>query len=118
MTDPRLSPHNLAELDLMLAGKKNVSYFFMEIPPEFLIGYKYNREIEFYDFAEDPCVYIFYLVGHRKSAIRLEQLIKEPRKTKELNEAVEREIGEILGYSKEEIDFYIETQKKRYKACS
>jgi hypothetical protein len=124
-----IGPHEGQEFDLIKRGDKTLAYFG---PDSVSMNEKYQKakelglgELEFYF---DPIevdeniillrhkAVIFYVTGYEKKAERLEKLLIEAislfgvsSKSKYL--AGEREIGELLGYSKKQIDAYIDFQE-------
>ncbi|MDO4435827.1 MAG: hypothetical protein Q4B71_05345 [Cardiobacteriaceae bacterium] len=102
-------PHNSIELPLLLSGQKDVAYFYSEIPPYFVRGLlKENTSNIHLLETQNPEVYIFYREGQKDKALRLEQLIVQHFATREHILEVEREIGLLLGYSPEDVEFYLD----------
>ncbi|MGO2513514.1 hypothetical protein [Marinomonas polaris] len=123
-----IGPHEGQEFDLIKRGDKTLAYFGED---SVSMNEKYQKakelgldELEFYF---DPIevdeniilprhkAVIFYVTGYEQKAKRLEKLLIEAislfrvsSKSKYL--AGEREIGELLGYSKKQIDAYIDFQ--------
>lgn len=121
-----IGPHEGQEFDLIKRGDKTLAYFG---PDSVSMNENYHMakelglgELEFYfdpievDGNVLTCkAVIFYVIGYEQKAKRLKGLLMEAislfgvsSKSKYL--AGEREIGELLGYSKKQIDAYIDFQ--------
>lgn len=108
-----LGPHEGIELELMLKREKNIALFYSgsEMPLEFndLIKNKFFNKITVVLKSKDIEYNIIYNPLYYHEAKRLQSIIKSDY----YNLEIEREIGEILGYSTEDIDFYIEKIKNK-----
>lgn len=109
-----LGPHEGKELELMLKGQKNISLFFSDYGiPEVFSPYIESGmfklrtvEVELIEQLEYPfSYYIIYKNGYSGDVDYLISLLKEGRD--KFNPAIERKIGELLGYDNEDIEFYI-----------
>ena len=134
----KIGPHELREAELMLAGKKEVAYFSFDYPQEHFQTMKKCLEDGVFQSikfgAEEnenllklpPAVknrilsllgdgpyenIVVYVPGAKNKALRLVELMQPPW-SRGYSEAVEREIGQILGYSEDDINFYIEQNKR------
>jgi len=105
----RLGPHEFKEAELMLAGKKEVAFFYSDYPEEYLQDMrKYIEDGTFESIQmESDNGFIVWTPGAKEKALRLAELIRYAREHGYV-ESVERETGKILGYSEADIDFYIE----------
>ena len=111
----RLGPHELKEAELMLSGQKEVAYFYSGYPEEYLQEIKkYIENGTFESFhMESNNGFIVWIAGAEKKAYRLAELVRYGRKHGYV-ESIEREIGQILGYSEADIDYYIEHIKSHF----
>lgn len=100
----------------MLAGDKQVAYFYSGYPEEYFQDMKkYIDDGTFESFQlESDNGLIVWAPGAKEKAFRLEELIRYAREHGYV-ESVEREIGKILGYSEADIDFYIDHIKHDFK---
>ncbi len=117
-TQGRLGPHELQEAQLMLAGKKEVAYFHRDYPEIHFREMKKCIEAglfesrRFYDVPPREGLVVW--VPHAKEkAMRLIEVITYSWNNR-LSEEVEREIGRLLGYSEQDIDFYIAHLRRSY----
>ncbi|MGX9937318.1 hypothetical protein ACVFVO_18175 [Advenella kashmirensis] len=133
-------PHELREAQFMLAGKKEVAYFCFDYPKEYFqdmqkcideglfetikFGAEKNarllasipgaKERALALLGEGPYEHIVvYVPGAKAKALRLIELEECSWKYGYV-ESIEREIGQILGYSQESTDRYIEKLKQRF----
>ncbi|MGY4748115.1 hemocin immunity protein [Avibacterium paragallinarum] len=109
-----IGPHEGKELDLMLRGLKNLALFYTDynIPDGFIpylesgffkvkkIRINISNKNFFY-------YYIIYKQKHKRKAKKLSLLLEKSKNC--FNSNYERKIGKLLGYSKDDIEFYIET---------
>jgi hypothetical protein len=112
----RLGPHEFKEAELMLAGQKEVAFFYSDYPEEYLHDIKKyikNGKFESFQMETDNGL-IVWTPGAKEKAVRLAELVRYGRKHGYV-ESVEREIGQILGYSEVDIDFYIDHIKSDLK---
>jgi|GEM_PF-391625 len=133
-------PHEGREVQFMLAGKKEVAFFCYDYPEEHFQDMrrciddglfetiKFGAEENFNLLAQTPGALdwarehlgngpyehlVVYVPGARDKALRFIELQKCASKYGYI-ESVEREIGNILGYSQESTDRYIKKLKQRY----
>lgn len=111
----QLAPHDGKELELMLLERKELSLFFsdMVIPDKFFdyieAGvFNIKRVIlqEKTPYQIDLEAAIIFRPNHQSKADRLSEILKESRS--KFEPQIEREIGKLLGYDEEDIEFYIE----------
>lgn len=109
-----IGPHEGKELDLMLKGLKNLALFYTDynIPygftPYLESGFFKRKKIRTIDSnGNNFYYYIIYAKKHKRKAKKLSLLLE--KSTKCFNSTFEKKIGRLLGYSKEDIEFYIET---------
>lgn len=105
---PGIGPHEGREFELMATGAKSVAYF-VEIAPEnadaIIAARGYGRLDLPRMFGDVPFTsLIVYRDGYEAAARELADLILT---ADSYDEARERRIGEILGYSEREIGAYI-----------
>lgn len=111
----QLAPHDGKELELMLLECKELSLFFSDM----IIPDKFYDYIEAGVFnikriiLQDKTQYqigleaiIIFRPIHQYKADRLSQILKESMS--KFEPGIEREIGKLLGYDEEDIEFYIE----------
>lgn len=110
----KLSPHAFVEFDLMLEGKKELSFFFGDIEGDNSVDRRFlsltpEYGIEKLDKKSDFPIHIFYKTGKENKAIFLFNVIEASliNKEKILLKEIDTIIGTLLGYSKEDIDFYL-----------
>lgn len=112
-----LGPHEGIEFKLLDAGEKYVAFFCEIIPDQF---YSFQRDPEYGSFewvkgtpAKGAMIDISYAIlfrkSHEKQATRLKSLVQSAQFSFE----TEREIGEILSYSNEAIDYYLDRVKRK-----
>lgn len=108
-----LGPHEHKEFKLLQAGVKHVALF-CDIIPEDYFFYKHKSEYGYIEFEKDMIVKnekvniqyaILYKNNHSIEAARLEEILKYH--SDEYVESIEREIGKILSYSNEAIEYYL-----------
>ncbi|MBF7683674.1 hemocin immunity protein [Acinetobacter sp. B5B] len=116
---PSLGPHEGIELELMLANKKDLSLFYTdsEIPKDFFPLFKakklFFRTISFPNALlhnENYMDFKMHIISKNENCLkadRLEHLLKISFRPGQSIIEIEREIGELLGYEKHDIDFYI-----------
>lgn len=113
---PSIGPHEGKELFLMLENKKEIALFYSdsEIPVEFNHYIESNRfflktvsiEVQIKRFTID-----FFIIYQKNCDEKVEKLvyyIKESINSKKFDPYIERNIGRLLGYSENDINFYIE----------
>lgn len=120
---PSIGPHEGLELELMLENKKNISLFYSnyEIPDGFNKYIKdkvfFLKKVEFKTLVKG--FYIdFFIIYKENCEEDVEFLIFNIKKSIEsynFNPDVERNIGKLLGYSDNDIEFYIENSIKNKK---
>jgi len=113
----KLGPHELQEAKLMLAGKKEVAYFHCDYPEVHFQDMKKCLDegvFESIKIGEGPPyeTLVVWVPGAKDKAFKLIELIQYSWKNG-CSESVERQKGQILGYSEEDIDFYIAHLKSR-----
>ncbi|MDG6894221.1 hemocin immunity protein [Volucribacter amazonae] len=108
----KIGPHEGIELQLMLQGKKQVALFFDGIIPDEMLTYiesRYFSTIEKYYCPPNGFYTIVFKEEYRQQAEHLSSLIGisgfDPER--------EREIGKILGYDSEDIEFFIALCQQR-----
>lgn len=133
-----LGPHELREAQLMLAGKKEVAFFSFDYPDEhfqdmkhcleqgIFQSIKFGAQYNARQLASDPEVQarayallgagpyehlVVYVPPAEHKAKRFIQLFEIGRK-QGYSDAIEREIGRVLGYSEADIEYYIEHTKR------
>ncbi|WP_258172892.1 hemocin immunity protein [Haemophilus influenzae] len=114
-----IGPHEGKELDLMLKGLKNLALFYTDynIPYGFIPylenGFFKIKKVRTIDSnGNNFYYYIIYTKKHKRKAKKLSILLKKSTNFFNLN--YERKIGKLLGYSKEDIEFYIKTCISNY----
>ncbi|AHG63939.1 hypothetical protein [Advenella mimigardefordensis] len=115
----RLGPHELKEAELMRLGQKEVAFFYADYPEEYLKEIRKNIENGSFESLqlEDNNGLIVWLPGAEQKALRLAELVRFGRQHGYV-ESAEREIGQILGYSEVDIDYYIEHVRSHFQATS
>lgn len=124
--NPLLGPHDGRELELMLSGKKPAAMFYEVIghdeglnliPKEAFQPYidtgRFIRHEEIFTDTRHSTRYVFYaLPEYRKNIARLLEITRyaqDPRRDHSIPwpDELEREVGELLGYSNEAIAFFL-----------
>ena len=118
-----LGPHEGKELALMLNHKKNVALFNNDlgIPAEFFPYIKQGIFVvleqanEIYVSTDDFALinFIVYRKGYEVQAEKLKHLLAEG--ATEFIPEIEREIGRILGYNEQDIEFYLVNLEQHLK---
>ena len=128
---PLLGPHEGRELELMLKGEKPTAMFyyivnqeehifsdvFTAFQPHVDLGHFIKREKTFDD-GKYQTRYIFYsLPGYEKNIERLIEIknyTNDPTRDRSIPLPIElvRETGELLGYPKEAIDYFVNRGQK------
>jgi hypothetical protein len=114
---PSLGPHEGKELELMLKNKKELALFYTgsEVPEEF-DPYLRNGILHCYTFKYDLTVnskvheFADYIISNaidNPKVFRLANLLERTRAEK-FSPELEKEIGQLLGYNEEDIDYYIQ----------
>lgn len=112
---PSLGPHEGKELQLMLLGQKDIALFYEDSPiPEEFAPYLQSKAL-FCRAVEcktriDNMLMHFYIISrfeHDPRIQRLITLIQHSLIERGFQENIEREIGQILGYCTEDIEYYI-----------
>lgn len=104
-----IGPHEGKELELMLAGKKQVAKFSDFIPASFvpyLETEKFHCKVSFHTIHEDIAypTFIIYIPEHQEQAEKLIQLLKPELL---VFDDTHRQIGRILGYEEWQIDAFL-----------
>lgn len=113
----KLGPHEGQEAQLMLAGKKEVAYFHCDYPEIYFQEMRKCLEEGIFDsikIGDSPPneTLVVWVPDAKQKAMRLIELIQYSWENG-YSEFVEREKGRLLGYSKEDIDFFIAHLKGR-----
>lgn len=110
----KLSPHALVEFDLMIEGKKELSFFFGDIEKDSSVDRRFfslspDCGIIKLDKKSDFPIHIFYKSGKKDKAIFLFNIIEASLLNKEkiLLKEIDTIIGTLLGYSSDDIEFYL-----------
>lgn len=98
-----IGPHEGIEYELMCQGKKTVALF--ELVPDAFI--ENTNQLELNRMCVDAYTHIFYLSGYKDQADKLVELLSIAKNRGCVAE-IEHEIGAILGYTKAQVDAYIE----------
>ena len=107
-----VGPHEGREFELLQSGEKHVAYFSEIIPNEIerfadALGatvHCFDQSYEINGRERTVPAVIIAANGYQREAERLRYLVTT---THEFNADVEREIGQILGYSKADIEAFI-----------
>jgi len=104
-----VGPHEGKEFVLMRDGYKNVALFF-EIEPEglkeiLLEGFSFMKFPQFEHLGVTFFTWIVFRNGFENDAIRLKALVEQ--NTKGVEPDREHEIGEILSYTRDEVDAFL-----------
>lgn len=117
MSTGRIGPHEGIELELMLSGKKLVSFFQDWVPYDDFKPYLDSGQIVMVQRQEQgwPFAYTYFVVkGHEDLAEDLHVCIVnayiavEKEYDLESRLAIERKIGEMLGYSEADIEVWLD----------
>lgn len=111
----KLGPHEGKELELLLSGKKPIAYFHELLPIEFIKHLEQGslsmliKDIE----TSLPVPFSIMLIYKDASLADLDELvlcIEKSLKETQLEDrlALDRRIGQLLGYSAQDIEFYIQ----------
>ena len=114
----RIGPHEENEFDLFKEGAKDLIYFTYDWQPEHheQIANKLGAELLLF---EDPYTnlpnYIYYRKGFLENAEELRDILLSDMRTID-TDWVEKEhrIGELLGYSREDVEMYIKKFVKHH----
>ncbi|MGB8808655.1 MAG: hemin receptor [Acinetobacter calcoaceticus] len=117
----RLGPHEGQELELLLSGEKSIAYFYEILPISFL---KYLEQGTLFMLSKDietslPLPFSIMLI-YKDAALAdlneliicIETLFKETNFEKCIE--LERRVGQLLGYSEQDIEFYIQHISNRH----
>ncbi|WP_151826877.1 hemin receptor [Acinetobacter oleivorans] len=117
----KLGPHEGQELELLLSGEKSIAYFYKILPISFLKHLEQgtlsmlSKDIE----TSLPLPFSIMLIYKDATLADLnelmmciETLIKEANFEKCIR--LERRIGQLLGYSAQDIEFYIQHISNRH----
>jgi hypothetical protein len=105
-----IGPHEGKEFMLMRAGEKDVALFF-EIEPEELTevlseGFCMLKFPQFEHLGATFFTWIVFRKGFENKALRLKGLVEQS--TSGIDSSREHEIGEILSYSRKQVDAYVQ----------
>ncbi|MCG8283024.1 hemin receptor [Acinetobacter sp. V110_1] len=111
----KLGPHEGQELELLLSGKKPIALFYDLLPTEFVKHLEQgtltmlSKDIE----TSLPVPFSIMLIYKDASLADLNELvlcIEKSIKETQLEDrlALDRRIGQLLGYSAQDIEFYIQ----------
>lgn len=111
----KLGPHEGQELELLLSGKKPIALFYDLLPTEFVKHLErgtltmLSKDIE----TSLPVPFSIMLIYKDASLADLNELvlcIEKSIKETQLEDrlALDRRIGQLLGYSVQDIEFYIQ----------
>ncbi len=116
----KIGPHTVKEFQLFKAGKKHVIYFHWgSWPEEYLTEARSTkaRVLKFRDKTFNKNSYIYYRCGYSRLARELKEIINSGMTIHDSDwESKEYRIGEILGYTKEDVSLYIQNVKNRHYA--
>lgn len=111
----KLGPHEGQELELLLSGHKSIALFYDLLPTEFV---KYLEQGTLTMLSKDietslPVPFSIMLIYKDASLADLNELvlcIEKSIKETQLEDrlALDRRIGQLLGYSAQDIEFYIQ----------
>ncbi|HCU76904.1 MAG TPA: hemin receptor [Acinetobacter baumannii] len=111
----KLGPHEGQELELLLSGKKSIAYFYELLPIEFI---KHLEQGSLSMISKDietslSLPFSIMLIYKDTSLADLNELmlcIEKSLKETQLEDRLEldRRIGQLLGYSTQDIEFYIQ----------
>ncbi|MEO4209555.1 hemin receptor [Acinetobacter pittii] len=111
----KLGPHEESELELLLSGEKPIALFYDLLPTEFLEHFEQgtlsmlSKDIE----TSSPLPFSIMLIYKNAPLADLNELvlcIEKSLKETQLEDRLEldRRIGQLLGYSEQDIEFYIQ----------
>ncbi|EXR50165.1 hemin receptor [Acinetobacter baumannii] len=117
----KLGPHEGQELELLLSGKKSIAYFYELLPIEFI---KHLEQGSLSMISKDietslSLPFSIMLIYKDASLADLNELmlcIEKSLKETQLEDRLEldRRIGQLLGYSTQDIEFYIQHISNRH----
>ncbi|MFX5094466.1 hemin receptor [Acinetobacter baumannii] len=117
----KLGPHEGQELELLLSGKKSIAYFYELLPIEFI---KHLEQGSLSMISKDietslSLPFSIMLIYKDTSLADLNELmlcIENSLKETQLEDRLEldRRIGQLLGYSTQDIEFYIQHISNRH----
>ena len=117
----KFSPHEGQELELLLSGKKSIAYFYELLPIEFI---KHLEQGSLSMISKDietslSLPFSIMLIYKDTSLADLNELmlcIEKSLKETQLEDRLEldRRIGQLLGYSTQDIEFYIQHISNRH----
>ena len=117
----KLGPHEECELELLLSGEKPIALFYDLLPTEFLEHLEQgtlsmlSKDIE----TSLPLPFSIMLIYKDAPLANLNELvlcIEKSLKETQLEDRLEldRRIGQLLGYSTQDIEFYIQHISNRH----
>lgn len=109
-----LGPHEEKELELMLNHQKEIALFYTdaEVPEDFF-PYLENKTFELKEIKlKDKLLgnfsyYLIYRLENIAKAEKLASILLKNRNSGKFDPDLEREIGRLLGYCDDDIEFYI-----------
>ncbi|MEI1689945.1 hemin receptor [Acinetobacter baumannii] len=117
----KLGPHEGQKLELLLSGKKPIAYFYELLPIEFI---KHLEQGSLSMISKDietslPLPFSIMLIYKDASLADLNELmlcIENSLKATQLEERLklDRRIGQLLGYSVQDIEFYVQHISNRH----
>ncbi|TDM62438.1 hemin receptor [Acinetobacter sp. KU 011TH] len=108
----KLGPHEGQELELLLSGEKSIAYFYEILPISFLKHLEQgtlsmlSKDIETSLPLPFSIMLIYKDADLNELMMCIETLFKETNFEKCIE--LERRIGQLLGYSAQDIEFYIQ----------
>jgi len=103
----KLGPHEGQELELLLSGKKPIAYFYELLPIEFI---KHLEQGSLSMISKDietslpfPLNELMLCIENSLKATQLEERLE-----------LDRRIGQLLGYSVQDIEFYVQHISNRH----
>lgn len=115
---PSLGPHEGKELELMLQGQKDLALFYTgsDIPKEFIPYIQdqviFSKKLTFnHVFMGQDTIFEMFILSENPNSnqvFRLAELLHLSHTPPQFIPEVEREIGLLLGYAHEDVEYFIQ----------
>lgn len=103
-----IGPHEGKELELMLNNQKEIALFYTDSEvPEYFFPYLGNKTFDLKEINvnDDLTYYLIYRAENIEKAEKLASILQQS--FDKFDPDLEREIGRLLGYNKDDVEYYI-----------